>query len=336
MTRLPAAAIAVVLLALPAPAAAAAPEPGCHGIQVTDKAGDSANSLNTSQAGSPSSDITAGWINYDPAAQKATANVRVVELTEGEVDPPFVAISWEFAMTTAAGPRFVRAYQDFTGMVKYTWGEPRAITDDQTAPRAGGPTTGALFPGKDGVISIDIPLADMGAKPGTQLKALGIEVRQWISLPAAVPSTGLPLFSPAPVYDSATGKAMTLEPCGAAAPADPAPGDPAEPGTPPAQQPAKLAVKVTVPKLTARKLAKGRRFTIGLKGTASQLVAQVRTSTQPDAKVLGSGKLARLNKKGKLTLKLRGKLKKGRYVLYMSGRNADGAAAEGAIGLRVR
>ena len=52
--------------------------PDCHGIQVTDKSGDSVNSLDPSLGtGSPSSDLTAGWFTYDAAAGKATANIQV-------------------------------------------------------------------------------------------------------------------------------------------------------------------------------------------------------------------------------------------------------------------
>jgi hypothetical protein len=247
-------------------------------------------------------------------------------------------------MSTAAGARFVRAYQDVSGTVKYTWGEPRAVTDDQTAPRVGGATTGALFPGKGGIVQIEIPLKDIGATAGSQLKGLSIQVRQWASLPAAVPSTGLPLFSPAPIYDDAAGKgAYTLGPC----PATPAPG---APGGPPApapsttttttapsgSSPAALNVKVTVPKLAAKKLAKAKKFTIKLSGTASGLTAVVRKGADRNGKALASGKLATLKGSGKLTLKTKGKLKKGTYVLAITGKNAQGQPAEGAVKIKVR
>jgi hypothetical protein len=101
-------------------------------------------------------------------------------------------------------------------------------------------------------------------------------------------------------------------------------------------RPARLAVKVTVPKLRAKRLAKTRRITVKLRGKATALKAQLRAGVAPDAKVLGTGRLATLDGSGKLKLKLRGKLKRGRYVLSLTGRNADGAAAEGAVGVRVR
>jgi hypothetical protein len=319
LTRLLAALVLALLLAAAAFGADPMPAPDCHGIQITDKAGDSANAVEPSLTGNRSSDVTAAWITYDPATKKATANVRVVELTLGEVDLPFDAISWEFQFSVPSGLRYVRAYQDLTGTVKFQWAEPRAVDDDQTAPRIGGPTTGKLFPGKDGVISIDMPLQDIGAAPGTLLKALAIEVRQWVSLPAAVPTiTALPLYSFAPVYDDATGRTFALAPCEVPGPI------------------AKLAVKVAVPKLSARKLAKSKRFSVKLKGTASRLVAQLRAGSAPDAKVVGTGKLASLKGNGKLTMKLRAKVKKGSYVLAIGGRNADGMDAQATAKVKVR
>jgi hypothetical protein len=341
MSRLLAATVLAALLALPVTATAAdpPPQPDCHGIQVTDKAGDSANSLDSSQAGSPSSDLTAGWITYDPGTGKSTANIRVAQLTAGEVDAPYDGISWEFAFTAGKTARYIRGFQDIAGVTKFSWGEPRAITDDQTAPRAGGPTTGKLFEGKDGVIQIDMPLKEMGIAPGASLKGLALEVRQWATLPAATPTLPVPFYSPAPIYDTAAGKGMDLTPC-AAAPSGPlapvAPIAPSGPAAAPAS-PATLDVKVTVPKTTAKKLNRARKLTVSLSGTASKLVATLKKGALgPGGKVVGSGKLASLKGTGKLVLKLRGKLKKGTYRLDVAGRNADGRSASGAVGVKIR
>src|SRR4051794_21250856 len=147
MSRLLALTTIFAALAIPASAADPAPTPDCHGIQVTDKQGDSHNTLPGAEgeAGSPSSDLIAGFMTYDAASGKAGANIQVDNLTAGEIDAPYDAISWEFSFTVDSKPRYVRAYQDVSGTVKYNWGEPRAVTDDQTAPRVGGNTTGALF-----------------------------------------------------------------------------------------------------------------------------------------------------------------------------------------------
>ena len=101
MTR--ALSVLIALLALPAATASAqeaTPTPDCRGMQVTDKEGDSANAV-TGDAGSPSSDLIGGFIRYD--GTKATANIQVANLTEGEVDPPYVAIGWEMASTPRPG-----------------------------------------------------------------------------------------------------------------------------------------------------------------------------------------------------------------------------------------
>ncbi len=352
-TRLLTALTATTLLAVPAAASAqgAAPTPGCQGIQLTDKAGDSTNRLATTagapaQPGSPSSDLVAGWLTYD--GSKAFANIQVDNLTKGEVDEPYVAIGWEMMMTTSAGERYVRAYQDRAGMVKYTWGAPSSPTAPEVD-RIGGDTTGTVFPGKNGVVQIELPLAeaDFGAKPGSTLKGLAMEVRQWASLPAAVPSTGLPLVYPAPIYDDAVGKVpFTLTPCAAgAAPGPGAPGGPPAPAPAPVPSPAPgsnsggqasqgLDVNVTVPKLSAKKLKKAKKFTVKLSGNATGLTAAVRTSLT-GGKVLAKGKLATLKGTGKLTLKGK-KLKKGTYVLVFSGKNAQGQTGQGAVKIKIK
>jgi hypothetical protein len=326
-------------LAAPAATASAAdpmPTPDCHGIQVTDKTGDSVNGVDPSLgSGSPSSDLVAGWFTYDPASNKATANIQVANLTLGEVDPPYDAISWEFQFTAAGNARYVRAFEDISGATKFNWGAPRAITDDQTQPSVGGATTGKLFPGPNGVIQIDVPLKDMNIAAGTTLKGLALEVRQWDTFPAATPALPVPVYSVAPIYDSAAGKTpVVLGPCTGPAPVAPAPASGPTASAP--AQPARLAVKVTVPKLSAKKVSRKHGFSVKLSGTASKIVARLRQGNLgPDGKVVGSGSLAKLKGKGTLKIKVRGKVRKGAYTLELAGRNADGSAAQGAIGIKL-
>lgn len=335
MSRLP---ILIITLfaALAAPAAAqeAMPQPGCQGVQVTDKAGDSTNTQ-TGETGSPSTDLVGGFLNYDTAAGKATANIILDTLTAGEIDPPYVANSWEFAFSVDGKNRYVRGYQDRSGTIKWTWGEPRLITDDQTAPRVGGTTTGKLFPGKNGIVQIDLPLADMGIKAGAVLKGLKLETRQWVGTPAAVPTTPLPLYSYAPPFDDAAGKSsFTVGPCPASAPVL-TPGTPSDVTKPaPTSAPA-LNLKVTVPKLKASKLRKGRKIAFKLSGNATAVTAALRIKTA-DGKTIGTAKVSKVNGKATLKLKLKRKPKKGKYVLTLAGKNPDGRAAAGAIGVRIR
>src|SRR3954469_7651748 len=110
------------LLALPIAAQAAdpMPTPDCHGQQITDKQGDSVNSLDGTSAGSPSSDLTAGWWTFDPSSGKATADIRVANLTAGEVDPPYDGISWEYQFSVNNKALFLRAFTDVSGIAKFT------------------------------------------------------------------------------------------------------------------------------------------------------------------------------------------------------------------------
>ncbi len=290
--RLLTAITASALLALPASAFAqgATPTPGCLGVQVTDKAGDNVDQT-AGQQGSPSSDVIAAWISYD--GKKAFANIQVDNLTEGEVDAPYVAIGWEMTMTTTKGAKNVRAYHDRTGITRWTWGTEKEVTDPTPVPS--GTTTGTLFPGKGGVIQIELPMAE--AEFG------------------ATPAPGAPGGPAAP------------------APSEPGTGTPAGPGRQSSQ--ADLGVKATVGKLAAKKLAKAKKFTVKLSGDASALTAVVRKKAS-GGKTLASGKLATLKGSGKLTLKTKGKLKKGTYVLVLSGKNAQGQAAQSAVTFKVR
>ena len=339
MSRLLALTALFAALAIPASAAESTPAPDCHGIQVTDKSGDSTNTQ-TGETGNPSSDLVGGFLTYDPATGKAGANIMVDTLTAGEIDEPYTAISWEFSFSVDGKlERYVRGYQDRSGTIKWTWGEPRAVTDDQTAPRAGGPATGSLLEGKNGVVHIDIPMAEMGIKPGSTLKGLALETRQWAGSPAAVPSTPLPLYSYAPPFDDAAGKTnFTVGPCTTPAPA-------VTPGTPSdttsgtgagGSAPPALNVKVTVPRLKASKLKKGKKIAFRLSGKATGITAALRKGGAPDGKAVATGKLASLNGKGRLKLKLKSKVKKGKYLLTLAGKNPDGRSAAGSIAIRIR
>ena len=326
------------------------PTPDCHGQQVKDAAGDNqyAPPAGPGQQGSPSTDITGGWVTYDPATQKAQANIQIANLTEGEIDPGYDGVSWEFAFTSGQA-WYVRAFTDLSGTTVYRYGQPKAVTDDQTAAVKTGDTTGKMFPGANGVIQIDIPLKDMSIKPGDSLKAIAIEVRQWVTKPASVPSPpGVPLYSYAPIYDQGAGKgAVVLGPCAAPAPgatATPAPGTTTgTTGTTPSQSSgsATLELKVTAPKIVAKKAnkpkVKKKGLVFKLSGTASNIVAALKTGTNPmTGKVVAKGKLASVKGSGKLKLKITRKLKKGTYTLFMTGKNADGRNAEGALTVKVK
>lgn len=328
------------------------PTPDCHGQQAVDPTGDSVES-NTGQAGVPSSDLTGAWVTYDPASGKAQANIQVANLTLGEMDAGYDGISWSLTFTAPKKTFEMRAFSDITGTTKYTWSEPRAVTDDQTAERLTGETTGKQFPGQGGVIQIDIPLKDMSINPGESLKAITLEVRQWVTKPASVPSppSQVPLYSYAPIYDSGAGKgSVFLGACETPAPSSgetpaPAPGTPGATGTPgsgstpPAPSSGRLELKVKVPTIVAKKANKAKKKGLAFKlsGTATNIAAVLKTGTNPmQGKVVASGKLASVKGSGTLKLKLKGKLKKGTYTLYLTGKNANGSNGEGAVTVKVK
>ena len=190
----------------------------------------------------------------------------------------------------------------------------------------------------------------MDIKPGTALKAITLEVRQWVTKPAAIPSPpGVPLYSYAPIFDQATGKgSVELVECSSATPgAPPTPGGSGVTPPPPVTDNSpnsgaeKLALKVKAPKIKAKTVNQKKNRRKGLKfkltGNATRLKAVLKTGTNPlKGKVVAAGKLSKVKRKGTLKLKIKSKLKKGKYTLYITGRNANGKAAEGALTVRVR
>jgi hypothetical protein len=110
----------------------------------------------------------------------------------------------------------------------------------------------------------------------------------------------------------------------AAAPA--APATPAAPAAPAAvAAPAPATVSAKAGKLSARKLAKTRKLPLTL--TASAPVTAVKVVLASKGKAVATGTLAKLTGTAKFNLKLRKKLKPGRYDLVVEGK--DGGATVG-------
>ena len=134
-------------------------------------------------------------------------------------------------------------------------------------------------------------------------------------------------------------------PCAETGTTTPVSGTPAGGTTPPATTapapptgPATLDLKVTAPKLSARKLFKRRAFAVRLQ--AGERITGLSAKLRKGKATLGSGKLAAVGPgvgtlKVKLTRKAAKRLKKGTYQLSFSGTKSDGRTASGAVSLRV-
>jgi hypothetical protein len=197
------------------------------------------------------------------------------------------------------------------------------------------------------VISIVVPKA-AGAELGKELKtpfAVGSASKQ--VLVGAVPS---PTRGLSTVIDTAPdtgapgvgGKLWKVGPCPAdgAVPPGSSPPPSGVPTAPPSSEPqpqpqsgpapaagtqeqssGPLPVKVLTKK--ARQLKKGK--TLVLKLSSSEPVTKLAAQLRKGTKVIAKGKLARISGNGKLKLKLKSKLGKGKYVLDLAGSDARGA-----------
>jgi hypothetical protein len=185
---------AVAALALPAPALAQeqAPQPRC-GLSFSDPANDSTSQVPTqARALPPALDITRVFFDHAPGrAGATTVNIRVRDLSTA-LPLGTTSINWTAVWLSPAGnQRFVRAVADYQGSVIFEFGE--AIVQGITRFEPRGVTTGKLFPGPDGVVSIAIPDTWDGAA-GTLLDGIYVQAsegRQVIPNAVSSPTRGL-------------------------------------------------------------------------------------------------------------------------------------------------
>jgi hypothetical protein len=192
--RTPVLLAALAALALPASAAAQSPvpQPRC-GLSVADPAGDSTSQVPAqARALPPALDITRVFFDHEPGrAGATTVNIRVKDLSTA-LPLGTTSINWTAVWTSPSGPqRFVRAVVDYQGSTIFEFGEAITLGITRFEPR--GVTTGKLFPGPDGVISIAIPDTWDGAA-GTLLDGIYVQAsegRQVIPNAVSSPTRGL-------------------------------------------------------------------------------------------------------------------------------------------------
>ena len=299
-------------------AAAAEPMP-CQGSSFTDKDDAPANR-----------DIREGWFSY--SGGRLTANLRL-EHVDQQLETP--GGSAEFAMYY--GARRVSRYVSAT-----TDGETWSFEyGDDNGSAATAATTGAVQPGPNGVIEIEIP--SVHAAEGDTLG--GVHARSFSRGPANVGSS---------VTDSAPdsrepgkfgyGADFKVEPCPApqsepqpqpapeAPPGQPTPAPPGGDGTPSITAP-RAPFTVTVPRLRARSLKRGRSFRVVVE--PSEPVQALVITLRRNGRVLARGRRASLTTTGAVRVKVRRRITRGTYRLRITGRTAVGARATGTVAVRV-
>jgi hypothetical protein len=310
-----AASIACAAIAWVGPVAAqtsGTPVPDCSGNVFKDTAGDQGipqGAVPIIPAG-PNLDITAVFFRYDTdpeAKTPVTVNIQVSNLSK---DLPLGsnAASWYAEWTVADVIYYAKADLDDAGTVVYDYG----IDDPTTGLTSSGPTTGKLFEGDNGVVQIRVPQAGAKATDGSVLKESVAHTS--VTLP------GLLVFADnAP--DTGTAKNYTVAQCPGTGPTPP----PTTGTPPPATTSTVLPVKLVTSSAKTSKTKTKAGKSLSLKLQSTEQVTGLKGTLKKGSTSYGSGKLATLNGKGTLKIKLKKALKKGTYKLKLTGTTAGGA-----------
>ena len=355
------ASVAVALTLSGAPAAAvdqSKPTPSCAGLAFRDPGGDQ-NHLQVPEAErTPATEMINGFLKHEPAqgAEATTYNLTVKEMKK-QIPSGWTTISWNLYYKTPDGTtRFVRAILDFSGATAFEYGTfvPNPSGAGLTgASQYEGTTPGKLFEGTEGVLQLVVP-PTRGGSPGTAFTELYATSGQGRTAPASSSgqSRGVShVMDTAPDGGAAAGGRYIVNPC---------PGDGSTGGgvgetiggggggggavgggsTGQTQTGAfgrALPVRLVTTATRARKI-KRRRLVLKVRSTerVTALSAQLRSQKRGRSRVVGRGKLRTVNGRGTLRLKLRGRIRKGAYVLDLVGNDASGQRLFGAARLRIR
>lgn len=309
------AAIALVAVGA-APASAAEPMP-CRGISFTDPADAPANR-----------DIREGWFSY--SGGRPTANLRLARVDE-QFDMGDGSATYAMYYTVRRTSRFVSArFGD--GAWSYAYG------DDGGGVR--GTTTGSVRLGPGGVIEIEVPqvhavqgdtLLSVHARSFTG-DALGLLGTQEAGAPEGQAgqfgygANFLVERCPAPPSDA------QAQPAPLATPDRPTAAPPAAPAAPGAA-PRRAAFTVTVPRLRARSLTRGRSFRVRVDPAAP--VEALAVTLRTKGRVFARGRRASLTLASRVKVKVGRRIVRGTYRLTLSGRTPAGRRVSGAVTVRV-
>ena len=361
--RAGAAAVAIAALAAATSATAQEERPkpsSCAGLAFEDAAGDQKVSVGLVNAGgqqipppSPQKakdnmDLRSGFFSYD-AEGNLLANLVVSNLTK-ELEQGANGASWYFYFTVGEDVRFVNAATDGTA-VSYSYGTLGGA--DGPGNNTQGDTTGSFIEGQMGIVSIVVPVGTFELD-GQVLSSPNGQAKLAFQTPAG---GAVPTADTGP--DDGVGNDFTVQPC-----AEPGKGTRATPSPTPANdQPAgggggsttpaaggdqstgggggqatpvkPINLRVVSGRVSARKAK--RRLSVRLipGEPITGLRATLYTGKPAKPKVFATGRIARLTKAGRLTLRVKRKLKAGSYTLALTGRNAAGQTSTVAVRLRV-
>jgi hypothetical protein len=311
-------ALAGALAAVPAAAQTARPEPGCAGLNA-DSRGDAAY---------PSLDLTGFWFTH--GAGRTTANLRIADL-DRTIPLGATGVSWYVMWDHGGTRRFVKASIEL-GIFDDPVFHFGHMTD---GPRQSlGETTGDFIEGDQGVISIAIP-GDIGGAPASRLSTPLADTSTTLGVPGAI--------SALQVVDEAGGRAYTVGACENAPSVPPVTAAPAQSPSQPPPAPAReiaagrLDAAVLWRPAMARKVRRSVTVTLESKGGVRGIDAALFRGPVSRNVVVARGRVASVNRQGRLRLKVTRKLRKGTHTLQLIGRNAGGdELADRSFTLRFR
>lgn len=275
-------------------------------------------------------EIKGFFLKHEPAkgAEATTVNIIVKDLNT-TLPSGNTAINWTMKYTFDGTERFVRAVADYSGGTAFEWGEytatglPAGVSG--TFQYRGG-TPGKLFEGPDGVVQLVLP-PDVGGKAGSALSGLDVSAntgKSVVPVAATTPSRGVAYQN-----DNAIASKWTVETCVAgtgALPGTTAPGTGTgtAPGTTPSG-PSQTTGPTALPvKLLSSKAKAPKSKALALKLSSTEKITGLVAQLRQGSRTVGKGKLASISGKATLKLKLSRKLKKGKYLLDLVGKDAQG------------
>jgi len=316
-------AISVLVAAAPDPAHAAAPMP-CRGVSFADADDAAANR-----------DIREGWFSL--SSGRLTANLRL-EQVDQRLETGEGAARFAMYYTVRDASRYVAATTDGTAWT-FVYGDDGGGSDPPVA------TAGTVDAGPNGVIEIEVPKVHAAERDTLR----SIHARSFTQDAARVARS---LADTAPDGDGRRfgyGANFVAEPCPPPSPgpqSQPGPSAPQPEPTPPVASPlvpmrpqttspaAPAPFRLTVPRLRARSLARGRTFRVKVDPSAPLEGLTIRLSR--GRRVFARGRLASLTRPAAVKVEVGRRIVRGTYRLTVSGRTRAGSRVAGAVVVRVR
>ena len=329
----------------PAGAEDVKPQPTqCAGVSLTDAKGDHPvrdplfGALETPQKHTDNFDIHR--VFFRNADGRLTANIQVAKLDKTKFQGSDATAYWLY-YTIGEELRFVVAWNNGTDwFFKFGHDEDGFIFD--------GETTGKAYEGADGIVEIVMPEELQGETLGSpyaltaymQLAKgdpiFGTDPLLYSTVDRAPDEEGGPSYSAVPCAEAGvptpTVTPDATQPSTNVAPATNEAGSSGAPAAPaPAAAPSPFTV--TVPRMTAAKLKKGKRFAVSVKANAP--VKRVKVTLLKGSRAVATGTLKSLSGTKRIRLKVSRSVAKGSYRLLVKGTDATGKAVSGAVAVVV-